>query len=83
MSTAPPGDERVGIAEPTLVLEERRRCFRQARLHVHDGPILVEHADRDRMLQPLEIVHLWLSGRTLQLNTGFAHFGNRFFFWHN
>ena len=47
MRPSPPGDERIRIALPALLLEVRRRDRRQSGLHVDDRPVLVEHAHLD------------------------------------
>src|SRR5262249_54282025 len=42
MRAAPPGDEAMRLAVPTLALEERRDRLGQPLLHVDDGAILIE-----------------------------------------
>src|SRR5262249_5689371 len=43
----PPRDERVRIAVPALLPEVTGGGFREPALHVHHGPVLVEHAHLD------------------------------------
>ena len=57
MRPPPPGDEGVRIARPTLLLQKRRRVFNQPALHIHDRPILVEHADLDAGLEFINDAH--------------------------
>src|SRR5262249_61797564 len=47
MRAAPPGDEAVRLAVPTLTLEERRDGLGQPLLHIDDGAVLVERQRLD------------------------------------
>ena len=57
VGTSPPGDEPVGLAVPALLLEERRDHLGQSRLHIHDGPVLVEDQRLDLALQDSRMHH--------------------------
>ena len=50
MRAPPPRDERIGTAAPAFALQVGRRHLDQARLHVDDRAVLVEHQDFDAVL---------------------------------
>src|SRR5262245_66287856 len=54
---APPGDEAIRLAVPTLALEERRDRLGQPLLHVDDGAVLIEGHRLDLASEHLRSCH--------------------------
>src|SRR5262249_50197369 len=57
MSAAPPGDEAMRLAVPTLALEERRHSLGQPLLHIDNGAVLIERQRLDLASENLVRCH--------------------------